>query len=326
MKRSIIGFAILVAISGFLYITGLVNSIILSPAAVVPLALAVIALIIGYGFEWPTARDAKNLPLNISDFQLFIAVIGGALVSYWFNITLGLGAVVGAGLTTVLGALFFPTFGAPITCGSFCGMASIMVIPGVPYMILASAIAGIVFVLAKETMNGLGGKLGAMAASGCTIAALITGKSMLLAPVPDWSSTGKYIVLVTIISALAAYIVSIRFKHGPIMGSGIVSIVGGLILPVIAPGIGGALATACACGSYIGMSSEARIRNELFIIVAGIIAGLGLVWGAPCIGGIGGRLGTTALGSVIAVWSGILIYERFVSKEGTHGASGSAKV
>ena len=66
-----------------------------------------------------------------------VAVIGGALASHWLNVTLGLGAVLGAGLVTVLAALIMPAFGAAITCGSFCGMVSMKVLPGVPYLILA---------------------------------------------------------------------------------------------------------------------------------------------------------------------------------------------
>jgi hypothetical protein len=324
MKRSMIGFVVLVAISGYLYITGFMQSVVLTSPAAVPLALAVLTLLVGYWFEWPTAQNAKNPPLSASDLQLVVAVIGGALASHWLNVTLGLGAVLGAGLVTVLAALIMPAFGAAITCGSFCGMVSMKVLPGVPYLILASAIAGIVFVLAKETMNGLGGKLGAMAAAGCTIAALIAGNKMLTASVPDWS-VGKYVVPVAVVSAEAAYIVSTRFKHGPIMGSGIVSVVGGLILPALFPEVGATLAAACACGSYAGMSTRARIPNEWFMALAGIVAGLVLVWGAPSLGGIGGRLGTTALGGVIAIWSCIRIYERFSTKQGNRSPAGSAR-
>ncbi len=313
MKRSVLGFAVLVGLSGYLYTISLVHSMSSGSVAVIPLAITLIALAIGYIFEWPTAKKAKNASLSVEDFKLFISVIGGALLSHWFNVTLGLGAVVGAGLVTVLGALVFPSLGAPITCGSFCGMASTQVLPGISYLVLGSAIAGIIFVFAKETMNGFGGKLGAMAASGCTIATLMTHNKMLVPSIPD-SSTANYVVFITLISTLASYVVNIRLKHGPIMGSGIVSVVGGLILPILFPEIGATLATACACGSYAGMCSTDRIPNELLIALAGTIAGLVMVWGAPCIGGIGGRLGTTAFGSVIAVWSLIRIYDRFVAK------------
>ncbi|HHY12868.1 MAG TPA: hypothetical protein GX529_09595, partial [Firmicutes bacterium] len=124
MKRSMIGFAILAAISGYLYVTGLVQSISLGSLAAAPLAVAVLTLAAGYRFELPTAQNAENEPLDASDLKLFVSVIGGALASYWLNVTLGLGAVLGAGLVAVLAALILPGLSVPITCGSFCGMAS----------------------------------------------------------------------------------------------------------------------------------------------------------------------------------------------------------
>ncbi|HHX10302.1 MAG TPA: hypothetical protein GX729_02840 [Firmicutes bacterium] len=314
MKRSILGFLTLAAISAYLYVTGLIQSISLGSPAVVPLAVAVLLLAAGYLLEWPSARSAEDPPLDVSDLKVFISVIAGAVASHWLNVTLGLGAVLGAGIVGVLSALLLPDLSAPMYCGAFCGMASTKVLPSIAHLILGSAIAGIIFVMAKETMNGFGGKLGATAASGCIIATLVTGNKMLEAPVPDWA-TGKYIVPVTVVSAVATYIIGTRFKQGGVMGSGLTSVVGGLFLPALFPEIGSTLAAACACGSYAGMSSEARIPNEGYMAVAGVIAGLMFIWGSPCIGGIGGRLGTTGLGGVIATWSGIQLSKKLRAKQ-----------
>lgn len=314
IKRSVLGFFALASISAYLYITGLIQSISLGSPAAAPIAVAVLLLGAGYILEWPSAWNAGNPPLEVSDFKTFIAVIAGALVSHWLNVGLGLGAVLGSGLVGVVAAVILPELSAPIYCGSFCGMASTEVLPGIGHLILSSAIAGIVFVLAKETMNGFGGKLGATAATGCTIAALLTGNKMLEPPVPDWN-TGRYIVLVTVVSAVAAYLIGNRLNHGGVMGSGLISVVGGLILPALFPDIGGSLAAACACGSYAGMSSRGRIPNEGYVAVAGAIAGLILIWGCSCIGGIGGRLGTTGLGGVMATWSGLQVSRKLLAQQ-----------
>ncbi len=309
MKRSIAGFLILVAISLYLYLTGFAQAVSCVPAAIVPVALALIGLLTGYFTEWPAARDAVQVSLGAADTKLFLSVVGGALASYYLNIRVGLGAVMAAGLVSVLAALILPTFSAPITCGGFVGMASPSVLPGVVYFLLAAVLAGLLYVLAKDVMNGFGGKLGAIAATGCTVAALLIGSNLPSASVPGWS-TGKYIVLVTLISAEASYILNTRLKHGPVMGSGMVSITGGLLLPALYPGIGATLAVACACGSYAGMSSRARIPNEWLMAVVGLLSGLVFVCGASGLVGIGGRLGTIALGSVIAVWGGLRMYEK----------------
>ena len=110
---------------------------------------------------------------------------------------------------------------------------------------------------------------------------------MLEAPVPDWD-TGKYAVLVTVLAAEAAYVINTRFRLGGVMGSGIASLVGGLLLPALFPDMGSTLAAACACGSYAGMSGRDRIPNEWFMAIAGVIAGLMFIWGSRCRGGIGG--------------------------------------
>ena len=44
---------------------------------------------------------------------------------------LGLGAVLGSGLVGVVAAVILPELSAPIYCGSFCGMASTEVLPGI---------------------------------------------------------------------------------------------------------------------------------------------------------------------------------------------------
>lgn len=309
MKRSIAGFLILVAISGYLYLIGFVQAVSGVPAAIVPLALALLGLLTGYFTEWPAARGAAQMSLGDVDKKLFLSVVGGALASYYLNIRVGLGAVLAAGLVSVLAALIVPSFSAPITCGSFVGMASPSVLPGAVYFFLAAALAGLLYVLAKDVMNGFGGKLGAIAATGCTAAALVIGSKLPSAGVPDWS-TGRFIVLVTLISAEASYVLNTRLKHGAVMGSGIVSITGGLLLPALYPGIGATLAVACACGSYAGMSSRARIPNEWLMAVVGLLSGLVFVCGASGLVGIGGRLGTIALGGVIAVWGGLRLYEK----------------
>ena len=90
-------------------------------------------------------------------------------------------------------------------------------------------------------------------------------------------------------------------KQGGVIASGAVSLVGGLLLPVLIPSIGGTLAACCACGSYVGMSSSARLHDESLALLAGALAGFCYFWGITVIAGVGGRLGTTAFGSALAI-------------------------
>lgn len=319
MKRAHAGFGILVIVAGYLYTIGLWHGLSdFSPGSVF-LGLGFLGLLTAYGVEGRALSAIAESSLGAADKRLFFSVVVGAMASYWLNIKAGLGAVVAAGLVSVLAALVFPSFSAAMTCGAFVGMASPVVLPGPLYFFLASTFSGLLYILAKDVMNGFGGKLGAMAAAGCTAAALLLGSELPRASVLDWS-VGKYAVLVTLISAALSYGVSVNLGHGAVMGSGIVSVVGGLLLPALWPSFGAVLAGACACGSYAGMSSRERMPGAGGIIVAGCLAGLVFVFGAPALVGIGGRLGTTALGSVLAVWGLPRLYGLITGprrKEGT---------
>ena len=86
------------------------------------------------------------------------------------------------------------------------------------------------------------------------------------------------------------------------IASAAVALVGGIFLPLMfPPQAGGILTPVCACGSYVGMSSISRLPDELFATIAGVLSGFAYYWGILLLGGAGGRLGTTAFGSVLAV-------------------------
>ena len=124
MKRSTLGFFVLAAISAYLYMTGLIQSISLGSPAAVPLGVALVFLAAGYRLEWPETQTALNLPLGMSDVKVIFSVIAGALASHLLNVTFGLGAVLGAGIVGVLAALLLPDSSTAVYCGAFCGMAS----------------------------------------------------------------------------------------------------------------------------------------------------------------------------------------------------------
>jgi hypothetical protein len=85
------------------------------------------------------------------------------------------------------------------------------------------------------------------------------------------------------------------------MASGIVGVVAGLILPVLFPEIGGTLAVMAICASFVGMSSAKHFPNALPLAVAGLFLGLIFIYSMPFLGGAGGKLGTMAFGSGLAV-------------------------
>ncbi len=252
---------------------------------------------------------------NTTDFYNFIAVVIGAFVTFLFNSNLGMGAVVAAGLVGTMAAVMVPKLGVPVYCGAFVGMASSDLFTSYSLLIVAGIISGVVFVLTKNVFNGYGGKLGTIALTGCILASIFAGKEFLgSGPIPCWE-TGKYIILYSVIAAVATYVISIRLKHGAVFASGIVGLLSGLIMPQIFPEIGGMLAVIMICASFAGMSAPARIPNEIYVGIAGLFSGFFFIYSTTCFGGTGGKLGTIAFISVIIVKAFIDIFDHFKARQ-----------
>ncbi len=245
-------------------------------------------------------EDVEGVRWGVQDAGSFVGVMGGALLTFALSVDLGLGPVVAAGLVGIAATLLVRRFDVPIYCGAFAGMACSSLLHGYGHMVLASALAGTVFLLAKPVFNGFGGKLGTIAYIGCLGAGLLTSRAFGSAPVPGWDM-GVYLVGYSVLGAVLTYVLNVRLKHSPVISSGLVGLAGGLILPILHPGIGTTLGVMVICASFAGMSSRQRVPNELYVAVAAVLCALVFMYSAPYLGGAGGKLGTIAFGSVIAV-------------------------
>ncbi len=272
-------------------------------ALVIVHAAVIIALAYEARREWllSIVREKLNIvTYGREDAANFISVVSGTLVTYFLSVNLGMGPVVAAGLVGLFATLALPRFDVPIYCGAFAGMACPILLHTYFHVSLAGLVAGMVFVLTKSVFNGFGGKLGTIAFTGCIVAALVTGKQLSSAPVPDWSA-GRLLIMYSIAGALLTFIFNARLNHSPVISSAIVGLAGGLVLPVIHPGIGEMLGVMVICATFAGMSSRERIPNELYMCAAGFFCAMVFMYGSPHLGGAGGKLGTIAFGSVIAV-------------------------
>jgi hypothetical protein len=259
-----------------------------------------LALVMKVEYTCYVSPKCEDCCLDKNDLFSAVAVVVGAFVCYVMSTDLGLGAVLSAGVVGMLSVLVAPKYAVPAYCGAFVGMASSELLPTHFHLLLAAVVAGAIFAAAKLSFNGFGGKLGTIAFTGCIVAALLTGQSFLSAPVPTWDIGGLLIVY-SILGAVITRVFSIRLKHGAVMASSVVGLLGGLILPALHPEVGSTLAVMVICASFAGMSSADRIPNEVSMAVAGLIAALVFMFTSPYLGGAGGKLGTIAFGSVIAL-------------------------
>ena len=280
------------------------------------IAVVIAALLYEKKREWITnlaVEKIQNISFTQGDVMNSFSLIVGALAAYTLSVNFELGAVVGSALVGIFVALIIPKYGVPTYCGAFVGMSSAALLPNQLYVLLAAVIAAALFSAAKVVFNGFGGKLGTIAWTGAVGAALLTGQELMTGSVPG-GEVSALILFYGVIGAVLTRVISIRLKHGPVMGSAIVVLAAGLLLPVIHPEVGMQLAVMVTCATYAGMSSAERIPNEAYMALAGLIAGMIFIFSQPFIQGAGGKLGTTAFGSVIAVRGMMVLVKQAAAK------------
>ncbi len=312
---SITGYLILAAFTFALFGAGLMEALNLSMIVAAVLGLWIVGLAWESIREWrfAYAADSEEQRFDFPTDTLIIAYVYlGAVVTYAISIDLGLGAVVASALVGIFGAAFLKPYSVPIYCGSFVGMASAGLLDWTGLM-LAGVVAGFIFVFAKHVFNGFGGKLGTIAFAGCIVAAYATNSPLLSSPVPTWDA-GAVLVAYCIFAAMITFILSVWFGHGPVMASGMIGLAGGLLLPAIhGPELGSLLAIGVFSASFAGMSGTNRFEKAYWMIPAGLLCALIIMYTSPYMGGAGGKLGTTAFGAVIGV-RGLMVIGMYVQR------------
>lgn len=301
---SILGFLILLFFTAWVYGAGIVEAARQQVVAVsVIFGIWMLGFLYEFVGEWEHAyaEDSEEIRYHLPpDLLSFISVLAGALITFVISVELGQGAVVAAALVGLFGAGFIKPYAAPLYSGSFVGMASAAVF-GYVGLAVAGAIAGLVFVKAKHVFNGFGGKLGTIAFAGCVAAAALLGRPLLSSPVIAWD-IGGVMVVYCVMAAMITFILSVWFGQGPVMASAMVGLAGGLLLPAVYGGeTGGVLAIGVFSASFAGMSGTTRFEKARWMVPAGVLCALIVMYTNPYLGGAGGKLGTIAFGAVIGV-------------------------
>jgi len=309
MNKSIpvIGFVILAIMALAVYGAAAYDAFTVPPAQPVVGALLVLGLI---GIAFTLLNESKGLPALKADVLFsnknivsFIAVVAGALLSHWINVDLKLGLVVGSAVVGLVAAVFFPDYAVAAYTGSFVGMAGTKLLPGYVQLAMAGAVAGIVYILALTVFGGFGGKLGTIAASGCAFTGLCLSTEFTHPGVPGWN-VGTLLVITSVVAAVATYYLNNNRKQGPVLASAVVGLIAGILLPKLpglAEGVGTTLGVMAICASFAGMSNTKRMPSWIPMAVVGLSAALVYMFANPFIGGTGGKLGTIAFGSNMAI-------------------------
>ncbi|MFU8786265.1 MAG: hypothetical protein ACNA7U_03380 [Candidatus Izemoplasmataceae bacterium] len=238
-----------------------------------------------------------------------LMVVIGSFLTYIIHINTPFCIVLSSGLIGILAALFVKKYQVALYCGSFVGMSSPLLLGIYPF-ILASLLAGLIYILVKDVFNGYGGKLGTIALSGALITSLIAGTPFLEGTVYTLNQQ-LLIIFFSTFAATITYTLSIRFNQGPVLASGFVGFFLGAVLRFASATNGLMLAIVVIGASFAGMSNQARLKDERFVALAGVLFGLIFIFSAPFFGGAGGKLGTIAFLSVFSVHGITLVINKF---------------
>ena len=104
-----------------------------------------------------------------------------------------------------------------------------------------------------------------------------------------------FIIVISIIAALATQHLSIKNKWGSVRASAFISLIGGIIYYFLSnTGIPEATPVVIMGASFAAMSSEKIIPNKKWMFISGIIFSFIFLSTSSLFQGIGGGLGTTA--------------------------------
>ncbi len=301
---AITGFLLLAAPTAILFALGIFGAILHAGTLTIGAALLVVTIGVAVGvqyewrflwgrFEWPPIDLTEALKIGAS-------ILGGTLLTLAGAVEIGLSPIVAAGIVGIAAAIVVPDRAVPAYCGAFVGMTSPDLFATYWHATAAGLVASAVFLVAQPAFHGIGGKLGTTAFVGATAIVLATTGTFESVALPD-PGTVAVVVCYAIVGAVVTFALHARFDRSPVFASGIVGAVGGVGLPLVYSEFGGLMAAAVFAASFAGMTDVRRIPDERWIALAGLLVGLVVVYTGPYLGGSGGKLGTIAFGSCLAV-------------------------
>lgn len=243
------------------------------------------------------------------------AVATAAVGTYVLSVHAGLGPVGAAALVGLAVGLGLPRVDGAVYCGSFVGMVSPAVLSSLEGVALAGTVAGLAFVATADVFGGFGGKYGTLALFGCLTSVALLGADYAAGSALAWHLVPA-VVAVAVGGAVATVLLRTHAGASAVVASAAVGLAAVLAFPAVLPTLGPTLAAVAFCASFVGMSGRHRLETLGQVAGAGLVCGLVYVVVAPALAGAGGKLGTTAFVSCLAVAGGLELPALVRSRDG----------
>ena len=114
----------------------------------------------------------------VKDFYVeAVILISAATTTYYLSIAIAnnviAAATIGVISVLLLGKLNKENLILPAYCGTFVGMSAVGILPNGLYVLAAGLVSGIIFIFSKNSMKGVGGRLGLFAFVGVAISVFL---------------------------------------------------------------------------------------------------------------------------------------------------------
>jgi len=189
-------------------------------------------------------------------------------------------------------------------CGAFVGMTSPLTLTHVYWIVLAGFLAGLLYAFLSNSLQGMGGKLGAIAFFAVYLAVFSTRgfTGPFLSPKVMDSHTKLAILLASSCAAPATYWLGHFRKFGPVLASSLLSLIVALTLRCMASRLTfpvDQVALAWFGASFVGMTTPSRVGDLHGLLpIKGLLFGLLWIHFKAALLGMGGILGATAFTAV----------------------------
>lgn len=232
------------------------------------------------------------------DYKSFIYTALGSLLTFILHKETMLSTVTASALVGMIGYFICKKQSLGIYAGSFAGMIGPMFT--YPQAIIISLLVGAIFMFSSKSYLGFGGRLGTIGLTATLVGALIFNHIYFDTTILSYKAYFG-IISFGIIGGALTYLIQHKYNINPVLASGLIGLIFGLILPELLT-YGVIYSIVLFQNSFIGMASKNRLNNIFEALFASFIGSILFIVLFPAFQGLGGKLGTTAMISVLIVY------------------------